>query len=203
MSGRRFVSTMLEKNNFLSRSILSCPLSSNNVLLAVLVSTVDSSCLTNCMSSLRVGWSFPFSSHQPTLLSRRYLIPYTIQVYAIVPFFAVFKVWILIAVCRRFSCVSFSDFIRIDIQNWTTHIFVHINSCSGYQVSPHLAPPPLPISPRLQLFAMLSIDPPLPYIGLNHKAPLCCWCFWQLLEIWHSHALSCLCFQLCLFTCRI
>lgn len=137
-----------------------------------------------------------------TLLSRRYLIPYTIQVYAIVPFFAVFKVWILIAVCRRFSCVSFSDFIRIDIQNWTTHIFVHINSCSGYQVSPHLAPP-LPISPRLQLFAMLSIDPPLPYIGLNHKAPLCCWCFWQLLEIWHSHALSCLCFQLCLFTCRI
>lgn len=142
MSGRRFVSTMLEKNNFLSRSILSCPLSSNNVLLAVLVSTVDSSCLTNCMSSLRVGWSFPFSSHQPTLLSRRYLIPYTIQVYAIVPFFAVFKVWILIAVCRRFSCVSFSDFIRIDIQNWTTHIFVHINSCSGYQVSPHLAPPP-------------------------------------------------------------
>lgn len=142
MSGRRFVSTMLEKNNFLSRSILSCPLSSNNVLLAVLVSTVDSSCLTNCMSSLRVGWSFPFSSHQPTLLSRRYLIPYTIQVYAIVPFFAVFKVWILIAVCRRFSCVSFSDF------------------SSGYQVSPHLAPTPSPFLPGcnyLQCFLLILL----------------------------------------------
>lgn len=94
-----------------------------------------------------------------TLLSRRYLIPYTIQVYAIVPFFAVFKVWILIAVCRRFSCVSFSDFIRIDIQNWTTHIFVHINSCSGYQVSPHLAPPSpfLPGCNYLQCFLLILL----------------------------------------------
>lgn len=75
-SGRRFVSTMLEKNNFLSRSILSCPLSSNNVLLAVLVSTVDSSCLTNCMSSLRVGWSFCFfltSANSQRTLSCRHL----------------------------------------------------------------------------------------------------------------------------------
>lgn len=116
-SGRRLVSTMLEKNIFLSRSILSCPLASINTSCR---SAVESSCLTNCMSLLRVGWSYPFSSHQPTPRGLCHVATYISPKPALLeswwnichcPFlFAVFKVWILIAlilllhVCRILEC---------------------------------------------------------------------------------------------------
>lgn len=117
-SGRRLVSTMLEKNIFLSRSILSCPLASNNILLAVQQLNHPVSQIV-CLCFVSDG-RILFSSHQPTPRGLCHVATYISPKPALLeswwnichcPFlFAVFKVWILIAlilllhVCRILEC---------------------------------------------------------------------------------------------------
>lgn len=46
------------------------------------------------------------------------------------------------------------------------------------------------LSTKLWYFYLPLIFLCAPNFSLNHSAPLRCWCFWPLLEMWHSHASS-------------
>lgn len=46
------------------------------------------------------------------------------------------------------------------------------------------------LSTKLWYFYLPLIFLCAPNFSLNHSAPLRCWCFWPLLEMWHSYASS-------------